>query len=462
MKKQFYLLCTMCLLLVASCSKPAEEQSAKEEEIVLRDLADIISSDTLRVITMYGPTSYFLYRDNEMGYEYEVQKKLCEELNVTSQIIIAPDMPTMLLWLEEGKGDLIAYRIPYTQENKSKVAFTDIQYVSNQVLVQCQSDSLLESVLDLAGNTITVAENSIYKARLETLDDEIGGGINIVTLDDSISTDELIARVAHHQLAYTVSDDVTASLNKTFFGNLDYSLDISFPQRSAWVVSKHAPQLLQYINKWASYAEKQAAFVPIHKKYFEKSKYFESVGYKRIPVPSEISSFDALFKKESERLGWDWRLLAAVAFKESRFDPNAVSWAGAGGLMQLMPNTAASLNLTPEDVYIPAKNLAAAVSYFLSIDRLFSKIENKEERIKFVLASYNAGPGHIFDARALAAKYQKNPDVWSDVREFLLKKSDPAFYADEVCKYGYCRGKEPVTYVDMIMEKFNEYRLWAQ
>jgi membrane-bound lytic murein transglycosylase F len=130
--------------------------------------------------------------------------------------------------------------------------------------------------------------------------------------------------------------------------------------------------------------------------------------------------------------------------------------------MQLMPNTAASLNLTPEDVYIPAKNLAAAVSYFLSIDRLFSKIENKEERIKFVLASYNAGPGHIFDARALAAKYQKNPDVWSDVREFLLKKSDPAFYADEVCKYGYCRGKEPVTYVDMIMEKFNEYRLWAQ
>jgi membrane-bound lytic murein transglycosylase F len=462
MKNPFYLLGILCLLGAFSCNKPAEEQPIKEEEIVLRDLDDIISSDTLRVITMYGPTSYFLYRDNQMGYEYEVQKKLCDELNVVSQLIIAPDIPTMLKWLQEGKGDLIAYRVPYTQENKELVAFTDVQYVSNQVLVQRQSDSIIKTVLELSGDTITVPQNSIYKGRLEALDDEIGGGIIVELVDDSIPTEELIARVAHHQLSYTVSDDVTASINKTIFGNIDYSLAISFPQRSAWVVSKNAPQLLKYINNWASGFTKQSAFSAIHKKYFETSKYFESVGYKRIPVPSEISMFDALFKSESERLGWDWRLLAAVAFKESRFDPDAVSWAGAGGLMQLMPNTALSLGLDSLQVFEPDKNVHAATTYLLSLSKLFPGIDNPTEKIKFVLASYNAGIGHIFDARALATKYQKDPNVWDDVKEFLLKKSDPAFYSDSVCKYGYCRGKEPVTYVDIIMDKYADYKLWAK
>jgi membrane-bound lytic murein transglycosylase F len=169
-----------------------------------------------------------------------------------------------------------------------------------------------------------------------------------------------------------------------------------------------------------------------------------------------------LFKQEAEKIGWDWRLLAAVAYKESKFNPEAVSWAGACGLMQLMPNTAASLNLSSEEIFLPQRNVAVAVDYLKSLEKLFPGIEDREERIKFVLASYNAGPGHIFDARALAVKYQKDMNVWDDVKEFLLKKSEPAFYSDSVCKYGYCRGKEPVTYVDIIMDKYADYKLWAK
>jgi hypothetical protein len=133
-----------------------------------------------------------------------------------------------------------------------------------------------------------------------------------------------------------------------------------------------------------------------------------------------------------------------------------------GGLMQIMPNTALSLNLLPEEIFIPEKNVAAAVDYFKQLEKIYQSIENQEERIKFVLASYNAGPGHVLDARALATKYHRDPNVWSDVREFLLRKSDPVFYSDEVCKYGYCRGKEPVTYVDVIMSKYADYKLWAR
>lgn len=458
MKTVLYSLCLFCVLSFFSCSKSTETQTVN----TARDLLEIQASDTLRVLTMYGPISYFLYRDNEMGYEYELVKNLCNEMGVTLQIIIAPDIPTLLTWLEEGKGDLIACRIPYTHDYKLRVAYTEREYISNQVLVQCQSDSMLKTVLDLAGATITVPQNSIYASRLVDLNDEIGGGISIQTVQDSVSIDELIAQVAHHQLAYTISDDVSARLNRTYFGNIDYSLAISFPQRSAWVVSLQSPQLLSYINQWVAELDQKQSFNAIYNRYFEKSKYFESVGFTRIPVPGRISSYDHLFKREAVRLQWDWRMLAAVAYKESKFNPDVVSWAGACGLMQLMPSTALSLNLTTDEIFIPEKNLAASVDYFISLDKMFSGIENPEERVKFVLAAYNAGPGHVFDARALATKYGKDPNIWSHVREYLLKKSDPVYYADEVCKYGYCRGKEPVTYVDVIMDKYADYKLWAR
>jgi membrane-bound lytic murein transglycosylase F len=127
-----------------------------------------------------------------------------------------------------------------------------------------------------------------------------------------------------------------------------------------------------------------------------------------------------------------------------------------------MPNTALSLGLDSTQVFFPEKNVAAATAYLQSLSKLFPGIANPQEKTKFVLAAYNAGPGHVFDARALATKYGKNPDVWADVREYMLKKSDPVFYADPVCRFGYCRGEEPVAYVDVIMQKYAQYKLWAK
>lgn len=397
-----------------------------------------------------------------MGYEYELAKNLCTELHVTIQLLIAPDMSTMLQWLLDGKGDIIAYRIPYTHQNKAYVAYTKQEYISNQVVVQTISDTLRKNVLQLAGAHITVPQHSIYHQRLIALNDEIGGGIHISTVSDSISSDDLVAQVALHQVANTVTDDVMARLNKTYFGNIDYSLAISFPQRYAWVVAPHATHLQQAVNEWATSVSKKRSIAAIYHKYFEKSKYFESAGFTRIPIPGRISSFDYLFKSSAKQLEWDWRLLAAMAYKESKFNPDAMSWAGACGLMQLMPNTALSLGVDSSQIFMPDKNVAAATTYLQSLIKLFPGIEDPAEKVKFVLASYNAGPGHVFDARALATKYQKDPNQWEHVREYMLKKSDPIFYTDTVCRFGYCRGKEPVTYVDVIMAKYAEYRLWAK
>ena len=455
MRRFVHILFVVLSAILVSCSH-------RNRSSELRDLPEIIESDTLVVATLYGPISYFNYKESEMGYEYEFLKLLCKELNVGLKLHVADNMASLLEMLEESEVDLVAYRVPYTEENKEKVEFTKREYISNQVLVQCKSDTMVTDVLQLSGKKITIVPNSIYSRRINYLNDEIGGGIDIVYASDTSKVEDLIADVAHHRISYTFAEKDIARLNKTYFGNINYNLDVSFPQRSAWCVSKKTPELLTYINEWVKNTSKNSKYTAIYTKYFEKSKYFESEGFKKIPSYNRISSYDEYFKMYSSIVGWDWRLLAAVAYKESKFDPTVTSWAGACGLMQIMPKTALSLGLTEEEFYDPEKNIRAAAQYLNKMNKLFPNIADEREKVKFVLASYNAGPGHIFDARALAIKYGKNPDVWDDVKDFLKLKSNPEYYNDEVCKYGYCRGNEPIQYVDVITTKYGEYILWAK
>lgn len=455
MKRFLYILLISFFTFLLSCHRNDE---TKEH----RDLSQILESDTLVVATLYGPISYFNYKENEMGYEYEFIKQLCKELKVELKLHVAQSLSSMLKLLETSQVDLVAYRVPYTEENKEKIEFTNKEYISNQVLVQCKSDTLVKDVLQLSGKVVTVPLNSIYSKRINFLNDEIGGGIIVEYSQDTIKVEDLIADVAHHRISYTFAEKDIARLNKTYFGNLDYSVDVSFPQRAAWCVSKQSPELLEYINNWVKKSNKTATNSAIYNKYFEKSKYFESEGYKKIPSHNRISSYDEYFKKYAPIVGWDWRLLAAIAYKESKFDPTVVSWAGACGIMQIMPTTAISLGLTEEEFHDPEKNIKASVHYLRKMKKLFPNITDMQEQIKFVLASYNAGPGHVFDARALALKNGLNPDIWDNVKDFLRLKSDPIFYNDEVCKYGYCRGEEPINYVDEITTKYAEYLLWAK
>ena len=455
MRRFLHIILLLVMALLTSCNNAGKNGMP-------RDLDDIIQSDTLIVATLYGPISYFSYKESEMGYEYEYVRFLCKELGVELKLKIAQNLTSLLEMLENSEVDLVAYRVPYTEENKSKIEFTKREYISNQVLVQSKSDTLITNVLQLSGKKITVVPNSIYSKRINFLNDEIGGGIDIVFASDTAKVEDLIADVAHHRVSYTFAEKDIARLNKTYFGNIDYNLDVSFPQRAAWCVSKKSPELLKYINEWVKNTSKSVRYSAIYNKYFEKSKYFESVGFKKIPSYNRISSYDDYFKLYSPIVGWDWRLLAAVAYKESKFDPTVTSWAGACGLMQIMPKTALSLGLTEEEFYDPEKNIRAAAHYLNKMKKLFPNIEDEREKVKFVLASYNAGPGHIFDARALTLKAGKNPDSWDEVREYLRLKSNPEYYNDEVCKYGYCRGEEPINYVDAITTKYGEYILWAK
>ena len=170
-----------------------------------------------------------------------------------------------------------------------------------------------------------------------------------------------------------------------------------------------------------------------------------------------ISTYDALFKEAARQTGWDWRLIAAQCYQESAFDPNAVSWAGARGLMQIMPATARHLSLPEQQVFQPKANVMAAARYIRELQGQFSAIADPEERAKFVLAAYNGGPGHIQDAQALARKHGGSPHRWADVGYYVQNLSNARYYRDPVVRHGYMIGSETFGYVESIMNRWRQY-----
>ena len=171
-----------------------------------------------------------------------------------------------------------------------------------------------------------------------------------------------------------------------------------------------------------------------------------------------ISQYDQLFMQYSRDVRWDWRLMAAQCYQESTFDPKAVSFAGAKGLMQIMPGTADHLGVSRSRLYEPETNIAAAAKLIAELTRAFSDIRDNYERTNFVLASYNGGSFHIRDAMALAKRDGRNPHRWGEVAPYVLKLATPQYYNDPLVKYGYMRGSETVDYVQKIRERHANYQ----
>ncbi len=230
-------------------------------------------------------------------------------------------------------------------------------------------------------------------------------------------------------------------------------------QANGWLIRSASPQLSEAVARW---------WHPTLRQQFLAAEQARTAPSNRVrrrmhpPMLSRhkgtISSYDHYFMRAAQRIGWDWRLLAAQCYQESGFDPQAVSWAGACGLMQLMPATGERLGLSPADLYDPARNIEAASRYIVQLSNTFSDVGNAHERIFFVLAAYNGGAGHIRDAMVLASAHGHSTQRWSEVEPYVQALSSPAYYRHPLVKYGYLRGEETVDYVRQIRLRWAAYR----
>ncbi len=459
------------LALQISCNfKNSNKKASSKNKLVDRDLDEIKEEGVLKVLTTYSSTSYFLYKGQPMGYEYELLQRFAKHLDVELSLVISNDIDTMQQELNSGQVDLIAHGITVTRERKKNTQFSEYLYLTHQVLVQRKPDnwrtmkwselqkSLIHDAIELIGDTVSVRANSSYIKRLANLSEELGGEIYIDTLAGNISTDKIIEMVASGEIKYTVADDNIASINASYFPNLDIKVPISFSQRIAWALRKNSPQLEEALNEWIQMMKKEATYYVIYNKYFKNQKNFrrrENSEFFSLNN-NNISEYDELIKQHASDLGWDWRLLASLIYQESRFNPESESWAGAKGLMQMMPLTAKRFDV--EDRSDPEENLDGGSRMLKLLWNRFDEIPDSVQRIKFTMASYNCGYSHVVDAQRLAEEMGVQSDVWDEnVEEMLLKLSYPENYNKPFIEYGYVRGIEPVTYISQIFSRYEHY-----
>jgi membrane-bound lytic murein transglycosylase F len=473
------LLFSFCVLIVCGCADEdvRDSDDSNESALVQRvvDLDEIKERGTLRAMTTYSATSYFLYRGVPMGYEYELLERFADYLDVELEIVVSDDIDSMFYHLNRGEVDLIAHGLTITQDRKEEVNFSNYLYLVNQVLVQRKPENwrqmswsaieshLIGDPIELIGDTISIRKNTSYFERLQNLSDEIGGEIHIDTLPGRLSTDEIIQAVVTGEIKYTIADNNLAAINASYYPILDIDVPISFSQRIAWAVDKGSEDLLSAMNEWIAGMKKESDYYVIYNKYFKNQRDF------RRRVRSEffsinnnrISEYDELIQRYATRLGWDWRLLASLIYQESRFEPGASSWADASGLMQIMPATAEELGI--EDRTNPEQSIRGGTQYLARMYDEFEDIPDSLERTKFAMASFNAGLGHVEDARRLAQKRGLDPNVWDEnVAKMILALSYPKNFNDAVVRHGYVRGIEPFTYVAQIMERYGHYQQFIE
>ena len=467
MVKKSIILLTILASVLTACS---DYHSSKKNISVSFDLDSIRRRGKLIAVTDFNSVNYFIYKGEPMGFNYELLKSFSDHIGIDLEIITENNLDHAFNLLNEGDADLLAIGLTVNASRKRDMLFTDPIAETRQVLVQRKprywrsltyyevEKSLIRNQLDLAKKSVYVRKGSSHVERLHSLAAEIGDSITIIEIP--YESEQLIKLVVDRDIDYAICDENIARVNATYYPDIDVNTPISFNQNLAWGLRRdNSDKLLQELNKWIRTFRNTQSYAILYAKYFKNSRSNIIVKSDYYTLNTgKVSPWDDMIKGYSDSISWDWRLLASLIYQESRFKPNVVSWAGAFGLMQIMPETGKYFGI--DITSSPGNNIRAGTSYINWLHSVFDpKIPDENERLKFILASYNAGPGHVLDAMKLAEKNGKDPLKWEDnVAIWMLKKSEPQYYNDEVVKNGYFRGTESVAFVDEILERFERYK----
>jgi len=411
----------------------------------------------LRVITRNSPETYFLWRGELLGFEYELMRKFADIHKVKLVIVVADSYEEMLELLANGKGDVIAAGLSRTEKRSKQIAkknlATSMRYNRVKEQLVAHKDSKPIKVLaDLKGRSVIVRKTSSFWATAQMLAKEYG--VNIVIAQEDIATEVLIAQVADKEIDLTIADSNLIAIESNFRPEIITPWTFKEDVPYAYLVRKNNPQLLAYLNEFVRKYYRGTFYNVVKNKYFYNEKLQESHKKHRLVSGSTLSPYDDIVQSYVQPYNFDWRLIVSQMYQESRFDPLASNATGAFGLMQMLPRTAAELGV--KDLKDPEQAIASGVQYLDWTRDRFSKDLPIQEQIFFSLASYNAGYGHVKDAQRLARQLGLRSDKWfNNVEKAMLLLQRRHYY--KKARFGYVRGREPVNYVRDIHQRYLSY-----
>jgi len=468
--KKLIFLSAFLLTVLICCLNYHHPSKITVNKVVTCDLDSIRKRGKLIAVTDFNSTDYFIYKGEPMGFNFELLKSFSDNIGIDLEIITENHLDKAYSMLNSGEADLLAFGLTVSTSGKNDVLYTEPICETRQVLVQRKPKnwwSLTTDELDkklirnqraLASKSIYVQAGSSHAEQLLSLAREMGDSINIIEVP--FESEKLIQNVARGEIDYTVCDENVAQVNASYYPGIDVNTPVSLSHNIAWGIRKNCSVTLQTeLNRWITSYKKTGSYALLYAKYFKNARSSSIIRSDFYALNTgKVSQYDDMIRHFSESINWDWRLLASLICQESHFDPNVESYTGAFGLMQIMPDTGKNFGI--DITASPENNLKAGIRYISWLHSIFdSKIPDEKERINFILAAYNAGPGHVLDAMKLAEKNGMNPQKWvGNVAIWLLKKSEPRYYNDIVVKNGYFRGTESVNFVSQVLNRFEHYK----
>ncbi|WP_226703776.1 transporter substrate-binding domain-containing protein [Microbulbifer elongatus] len=432
--------------------------AAQRRTSALRDWEQIKQTRTLRVLTRNHPASYFMWRGELMGFDYDLLKRFAKDHGLRlSMVVPGPDVD-LADALAAGQGDLIAASLTVTETRKQQgLVFTRPYMQVTEQLITAAKEGITTDTIPVAqrlqGASVAVNPLSSYYTNLVSLADTSASSVDVLAVAGA-TTEQLIDAVAEGRYDYTVADSHLVQIEQTYRDDFAVLGDISGERDIAWAVRGDQPELLGQLNGFLNKYYRGLFFNVTYNKYFREEKRLKKKQRERLRDTSSLSPYDPLVRKHAVPADRDWRMVVSQMYQESRFNPKARSFAGARGLMQVMPRTARQMGIA--GLYEPENGIRAGVAYMGWLEERFPRTLPFDQKIYFTLAAYNAGHGHVRDARVLAEQLGKDPNRWfNNVEDAMLLLSQPEYY--KKARFGYVRGREPVHYVREIRDRYFGY-----
>jgi len=438
--------------------------SHKNKTSITRDFPEIKKEGIIRIAINTNPIDYFIYQGQPMGFQLEMLENFSDSHGLAIDIIVENDPDKSMELLVSGKCDILAQSITNDIENNPEIVFSMPVRQTKLVLVQrVPQDDEKENATNIIRDLSELELKTVYISKssksFHTLNSPYGLSLrNYYLVEvDSMPDEQMIQQVSEGIIDYFVCDFNIARIAQSYYPNIDVRTEMSRSQDISWGIRRKSEELLDSLNVWLNEYLKSEDYQRLQRKYINNNRLYVDIHSEFYSGnEGRICNYDDLIKKYSVVIGWDWRLLASLIYEESRFNPDVVSWAGAMGIMQLMP---VIYNKYRDTKLVGVESeIYAGVNYIQFLyTSLSSASADSENMIKLVLAAYNIGPGHVEDAMRLAAKFEKNPGSWDDVSYFLINLSNPKYFNDTCVKHGYFPGIYSVNFANSIVNRYRHY-----
>jgi membrane-bound lytic murein transglycosylase F len=410
----------------------------------------------LRVLTRNSATTYYVGPFGPTGLEYDLAAGFADFLGVRLELDVPDTLSQILQQIQSGQADLAAAGLTVTTERQALLNFSNsYQRITPQLVYRTGSTSP-ENINEVRGSLEVVA-NSSHAERLRSLQEEYPA--LSFQENSELESEELLYLVWEQLIDHTVADSNEVAINRRFYPELRVAFDISRPEPLAWAFPPGEDRsLVDKANEYFRTLDESGELAQLIERYYGYVSDFDYVGTRRYMkhIEQRLPRYRSWFQEAAKSTGQDWRLLAAIGYQESHWDPEAVSPTGVRGIMMLTQQTMKQLGMTESRLDAQA-SIEGGARYFARIKKKIPKRIKDPDRTWMALAAYNIGYGHLEDARVLAQQDGANPDKWIDVKKYLPRLSQKKWY--KRTRFGYARGREPVRYVENV-RSYHDILAW--